>query len=67
MTVSIIDITKVIVLDATNAELKDLFDSRVKAAKESINSPNDMSRLLDDIGQLSNEITDRLIKKIPQN
>ena len=66
MTVVIADITKVIVLDATNAELKDLFDSRIKAAKESINSPNDMRRLLNDLDQLSSEIMDRLVNKIPQ-
>ena len=67
MTVAIIDITKVIVLNATNKELSELFNSRIEAAKKSINSPNDMARLLDDIGQLSGEITDRLINKIPQN
>ena len=65
MTVQIIDTTKLLVLNATNKELKEVFSSRLKAAKESINSPNDMARLLDDIGQLSNEIADRLINKIP--
>ena len=66
MTVQIIDLTKVIVLDATNKELADLFSSRVEAAKKSINAPNDMARLLNDIDQLSREITDRLVNKIPQ-
>ena len=63
MTVAIIDLTKVIVLNATNKELSELFTSRIEAAKKSINSPNDMVRLLDDIGQLSNEIADRLVNK----
>ena len=66
MTIAIVDLTKVIVLDATNKELADLFSSRVEAAKKSINTPNDMARLLTDIDQLSREITDRLVNKIPQ-
>lgn len=63
MTVQIIDITKVIILDATNAELKEVFNSRLKTAKGSINSPSDMLRLLNDIDQVSAEIFDRLVNK----
>ena len=66
MTVAIIDLTKVIVLDATNKELSELFSSRIEAAKKSINAPSDMARLLNDIDQLSGEIIDRLVNKIPQ-
>ena len=60
MTVAIVDLTKVIVLNATKKELAELFSTRVEAAKKAINSPNDLRRLLDDLDQLSNEIIDRL-------
>ena len=66
MTVIITDLTKVIVLDATNKELAELFNSRIEAARVAINSPNDMTRLLNDLDQLSGEIADRLINKVPQ-
>ncbi len=66
MTVQIIDLTKVLVLDATNKELAELFNSRIEAARAAINTPNDMTRLLNDLDQLSGEITDRLINKVPQ-
>ena len=66
MSVQFIDLTKVLVLDATNKELAELFSSRIEAAQAAINSPNDMTRLLNDLDQLSGEIADRLVNKIPQ-
>ena len=39
MTVVIKDLTKVIVLDATNDELKELFNSRITAAKNATARP----------------------------
>ncbi len=60
MTVVIKDLTKVIVFDATNNELKELFSARITAAKNATGSPNDMRRLLDELGQLYSEIAGRL-------
>ena len=60
VTIAIVDLTKVIVLDATNKELGELFSGRIAAAKKKINAPNDMTRLLNDLDQLSSEILDRL-------